>query len=310
MDWDELDRIIDLRNTQSADRPAIVRENAPGPQGSLDPKAIAFLTLVDDETQYAICLRYLNALEVPSGYGVEKIAVLGAASMAEGYQRAMEASRARYKIYVHQDVYLIHAGLLGELVRAFQIHPRLGMIGVVGTTRMPASGIWWTNKIYLHGRLWEYRRETGFPGSLFGRRLHLSRFRSFVGDYLPAVNVDGLFMATQYDIAWENPLGGFLLYDQVQALNFVKAGLEVGIVQQEAIWCLHWGHLHERTREQREHRDVALFRWAAAFVQRYPEFIGVPAGRLYKQHRRSAGRSRTATWNHASPGAPPSPPAS
>ena len=50
------------------------------------------------------------------------------------------------------------------------------------------------------GQLWEYRRETGFPASLFGRRLHFSRFRAFVGDYLPAVAVDGLFIATQYDV--------------------------------------------------------------------------------------------------------------
>ncbi len=303
-------RTIDLRQTPASDRaPASgAGERSPRRPQLLDSHAIAFVSCVDDQAQYDTCLRYLHALEVPSGYAVEKIAVLGAASMAEGYQRAMEASRARYKIYVHQDVYLIHARLLGELVRAFQTYPRLGMLGVVGTTRMPASGIWWGNKIHLHGRLWEYRREAGFPGSMLGRRLRLSRFRSVVGDYLPAVNVDGLFLATQYDLPWENPLGGFFLYDQVQALNFIKAGLEVGIVRQEAIWCLHWGHLDERSREQRDNRDVAVSTWAATFVQRYPEFIGVPARRLYKQHRRSAGRSGTAACDHASPGAslPPS----
>jgi hypothetical protein len=167
---------------------------------------------------------------------------------------------------------------------------------------MPASGIWWGSKIHLHGRLWEFRRETGFPGSLFGRRLHLSRFRSFVGDYLPAVSVDGLFMATQYDLAWENPLGGFFLYDQVQALNFIKAGLEVGIVRQAAIWCLHWGHLHERSREQQDDRDVTVSRWAAAFVHRYPECIGVPARGLYERHGRAAGRLGTMAWVHPETG--------
>ncbi len=303
-------RTIDLRQTSTSGRapaPGAVGRSAREPQ-SLDSHVVAFVSCVDDQAQYDTCLRYLNALEVPSGYAVEKIAVLGAPSMAEGYQRAMEASRARYKIYVHQDVYLVHGGLLGELVRAFQTYPRLGMIGVVGTTRMPASGIWWGNKIHLHGRLWECRREAGFPGSLFGRRLTLSRFRSFVGDYLPAVNVDGFFLATQYDLVWENPLGGFFLYDQVQALNFIKAGLEVGIVRQQAIWCLHWGHLHERSREQRDNRDVEVSRWAAAFVDRFPEFIGVPAKKLYEQHRRSAGRPGSAAWDHASRGAshPPS----
>jgi hypothetical protein len=305
-----LNRTIDLSKTSPTDR-AIIRGStgsALSVRQARDSHAIAVITCVNDEPQYDICLRYVDALQIPSGYTLEKIGVLGAVSMAEGYQRAMEASKARYKIYLHQDTYIVHAGLLGELVQTFRTYPHLGIVGVVGTTRMPASGIWWGSKIHMHGRVWEYRRETGFPGSVFGRRLHLSRFRSFVGDYLPAVGLDGLFVATQYDIAWEDPLGGFLLYDQVQALNFIKAGLEVGIVRQGAIWCLHWGHLHERSREQRDHMEVAVARSAAAFVQHYPEFIGVSAKRLYERHRRSAGRSGTAAWDHVSPGAAPPPP--
>lgn len=55
---------------------------------------MAFVSCVDDQVQYGICLRYLDALEVPPrGTPVEKIAVLGAASMAEGYQRVTEASQ-------------------------------------------------------------------------------------------------------------------------------------------------------------------------------------------------------------------------
>ncbi len=163
------------------------------------------------------------------------------------------------------------------------------MVGVVGTTRMPAKGIWWVNKFHCYGRLWEYRRETGFPVSHFGRRLHFNRFRSFVGDYLPAVAVDGLFLATQYDVPWINPLGSFLLYDQVQALEFIKAGLEVGIARQEAIWCLHWGRLRERSGEQHERRDIELHRKAAEFRQLYGAFVGVPARKLYEQYRGPAG---------------------
>src|SRR5439155_26124226 len=123
-----------------------------------------------------------------------------------------DKSTARYKIYLHHDVYLVHRGLLPELVRLFRTYHRLGMVGVVGTTRMSAKGIWWVNKCSCYGRLWEYRRESGFPASPLGRRLHFSRFRAFAGDYLPAVSADGLFMATQYDVPWINPLGGFLLY--------------------------------------------------------------------------------------------------
>ena len=262
--------------------------NALRPRGTLNSRAVAFITCVDDEAQYAVCLKYIDVLQIPLGYAVEKIAVVGAASVADGYQRAMETSAARYKIYVHQDVYLVHSGLLRELVHLFDTCPRLGMVGVVGTTRMPANGIWWVNKFSCYGRLWEYRRESGFPASLFGRRLHFSRFRSFAGDYLPVVSADGLFMATQYDVPWINPLGGFLLFDQVHASEFIKAGLEVGVARQETVWCLHWGRLQERSPDQNTRRDLELHDKAAEFRRLYRAFIGLPARRLYEQHRGAA----------------------
>ncbi len=281
-------RSIDLRNPTLADRAVAQEEaaNSGSHQQPLNPRTIAFLTLVNNESQYDTCLRYIDALQVPPGYTVEKIAVLGATSMAEGYQRAMEASTARYKIYVHQDVYLVHRGLLLELVNLFRTYPRLGMVGVVGTTRMSGRGIWWVNNpFHCYGRVWVYAREGGFPMSLFGRRLHLQRFRPFAGDCLPAVAVDGLFLATQYDMAWANSLGGFELYDQVQAVEFIKAGLEVGIARQETVWCIHWGPPQERSRQQRAPREVALHRRAVVFRERNRQFISVPVRSLSERYR-------------------------
>ncbi len=208
--------------------------------------------------------------------------------MAEGYQRAMEATTARYKIYVHQDVYVVHQGLLLELLTLFGTYPRLGMVGIIGTTQLPANGIWWVdNALYSFGRVWVYvtlanmLRGISLSPSAHGRRPRFMRLRSFVGDYIPAVAVDGLFMATQYDLPWIDPVGGFMLYDQVQSLEFIKAGLEVGIARQEAIWCLHWGPLEERSREQRKPYDSELDRRALAFRERYHAYIGVPARTLY-----------------------------
>lgn len=254
-----------------------------------DEYRIAFITCVSDEKQYATCLRYIEELEVPQGYTIETIAVRGAPSMAAGYQRGMEASAARYKVYLHQDVYLVHRGMLYELLRPFHMYPRLGMVGVVGTTKLPDSGIWFVNNpFHCYGRVWEYRRPGG-PASLLGpanrRRLHLMRFRGFVGDYLPAVAVDGLLVATQYDLAWQDVLGGFELYEQVHALEFIKAGLEVGIARQEAVWCLHWGPLREASREQLKQRSERLAQRAELFRQHYREFIGVPAREVLRRYR-------------------------
>jgi GT2 family glycosyltransferase len=291
----ELNQIIDLRKISPADIAAAAANTGRSLsiQRPLDPRAIAFITAVTDEAQYRICLQYLDALQIPSGYDVEKIAVFGGASMPECYQRAMDASTARYKIYLHVDTYVVHRGLLPDLLGLFDRYPRLGLVGVVGSTRLPPSGIFWVNNpMHSYGRLWQ-NSPPGFPGSAVGpaynRRLHSMRFRSFVGDYLPAAIVDGFFMATQYDIPWIHPqLGfdfGFDLYDHSQALEFIKEGLEVGIARQETIWCVHRGPLEEPSGEQQRRREIRLRQQAEALRQLYPAFVGVPTREFSEQHR-------------------------
>lgn len=304
-------RRIDLRNAPLTG-PAAARGSAKssqGPQQPLDTHAIAFITCVNDETQYATCLQYIDALRIPSEYTVENVAVFGATSMAEGYQRAMEASTARYKLYVHQDVYLVHRGLLPELLHLFRTYPRLGMVSVIGATQLPGSGKWWEkNRPFCYGRTVHFvRPPQGFPASLFRppnlRRLQVFRLQSFIGDYLPAIVLDGLVMATQYDIPWRDPLGGFELYDQVQSLEFINAGLEVGIARQEAIWCIHWGPLHEHSAPRGIRRQTTVDHRAAVFQQLYPGFLGVPARRLYEQHRGAAERLGSITDDFGDGGA-------
>lgn len=290
-----MNQIIDLRKTSPSDygAPHANAGRTPSVQRPLDPHAVAFITAVKDEAQYRICLQYLDALQIPSGFDVDKIAVFGGASMPECYQRAMDASLARYKIYLHVDTYVVHRGLLPDLLGLFDRYPRLGLVGVVGSTRLPPSGIFWVNNpMHSYGCVWQ-NSPPGFPGSAVGpahrRRLHSMRFRSFVGDYLPAAVVDGFFMATQYDIPWIHPqLGfdfGFDLYDHSQALEFIEAGFEVGIARQGTVWCVHWGPLGERSDEQQRSRERRLRQQGEALRELYPEFVGVPAREFSEKHR-------------------------
>jgi len=290
-----LNRVIDLRQTPPEGHAAARREKArtQNTRRELKSHAFAFITVVNNEAQYAACVRHIDALQVPLGYSAEKIAIFGAASMAEGYQRGMEASTAQYKIYLHQDLYLVHRSLLSELLHLFRTYPRLGLVGVEGATRLPAAVLYSVNNpFHSYGQHWTYRRPGGLS-SLLGpanrRRMHFNRFRSFIGDYLPAVVVDGFFMATQCDMSWTSPLGGFELYDKVRAIEFINAGLEVGIARQQMTWCLHWGPPGEPTRQQRMRRQDDLQRKVAAFRQLYGGYIGVQAGKLYELRRGTAG---------------------
>ncbi|PYT52435.1 MAG: hypothetical protein DMG46_27015, partial [Acidobacteria bacterium] len=165
----ELNRIIDLRKTVHDDTSAWSSSGHPhSAQRPLDSHAIAFVTAVKDETQYCVCLKHLDALQIPSGYTVERVAVLGGGSIPECYQRAMEASTARYKIYLHVDTYVVYRELVPGLLHLFKTYPALGLVGVVGSTRLPTSGIWWVNNpLYSYGRVWQ-NSLPGFPVSLLG----------------------------------------------------------------------------------------------------------------------------------------------
>lgn len=285
-------RVIDLRKVPSAPRATSHAITAPRLNGEreLDPHAVAFITAVQDDVQYRICQQYVDALEVPPGYTAETLAVYGGAAIPECYQAAMEASNARYKIYLHVDAYIAYRGLLPELLHLFRTYPALGLVGLVGATRLPPSGIFWMdNFAYCYGRVWQ-NSAPGFPASLFSRadrrQPHLVRFRSFVGDYLPGAIVDGFFVATQYDIPWTHSEFGFEgPWDHVQALEFIKAGFEVGIARQEAMWCFHYGPIEPSTSAQRLEREGRLWPQATSLRELYPEFVRVPVQHLYPKYR-------------------------
>lgn len=84
-----------------------------------------------------------------------------------------------------------------------------------------SRGVWFANDpVRCCGRMWERRRRGG-PAWLLApadrHRLHLMRFRGLVGDYLTA-GVDGLLVATQYDLSCQDVLGGSGPYEQMHAL--------------------------------------------------------------------------------------------
>lgn len=91
----------------------------------LDDHSICFISNVNNEAEYEGAKRAILELEIPSGYNVEILSVRHAASMADGYQQAMNASNAKYKIYLHQDVFVINPRLISNLLEIFRLILRL-----------------------------------------------------------------------------------------------------------------------------------------------------------------------------------------
>jgi hypothetical protein len=189
-----------------------------------------FVTCVNREELYAPCVRHIEQLEVPRGYTIEFLAVKDAKSMAEGYNRALD-HEARYKIYLHQDTFILHKNFLVDSLYLFQSHPTLGMLGLAGCSGTPPSGNW--GEGVLTGKWKVYSPE---------KKQYVDyNYREVTQPFEKVDLIDGFLMATQYDLPWrEDIFHGFHLYDASQCMEFSKKGYMVGIPRQATHWAAHY----------------------------------------------------------------------
>ncbi|RUT59996.1 hypothetical protein C1148_01700 [Clostridium botulinum] len=80
---------------------------------------MCFITCINDDRQYEECLLYINNLNIPKGYEIDTISVKEAKSMAAGYNAAMQDTDAKYKVYLHQDTYVINKNFIYDMLDVF-----------------------------------------------------------------------------------------------------------------------------------------------------------------------------------------------
>ena len=222
-----------------------------------DGSKILFVTCVNDESLYAQCERHIKALRVPAGFKMHVGQLREVPGMTQAYNAAIAGSDAKYKVYLHQDTFIINPNFLYDILRIFMSHPDVGLIGVAGCRELPPSGIWWEGKSLL-GKLIEHRSTYS-----------VLKFSDPEPPFSPAKAVDGLLMATQYDLPWRDDiLSGFHFYDSSQSLEFIRAGYKVAVPAQAEPWCLHYCGKMESAAGYYAYRKV--------FLDNYKEFI--PSG--------------------------------
>ncbi|GBR74983.1 glycosyl transferase GTA-type super family [Candidatus Termititenax aidoneus] len=196
---------------------------------TLNKNKLCFITCVNNEMLYERCLAFLKLLAVPPEITVEYKAVRKAASMCAGYNKAMLDSDAKYKIYLHQDAYIIYPYFIQRILQLFS-KQNVGLLGVVGAQTLPESCVWWQSE-HCCGRVID--SAAGFLNDL----IYPLRDTQTSSE---ALVVDGLLMATQYDLPWREDLfKGWHFYDLAQSLEFYKAGYKTVVPLQPCPWVMH-----------------------------------------------------------------------
>lgn len=168
-------------------------------------------------------------MKLPEGFEAEFVPIMDATSMTNGYNRAMSGTDAKYKVYLHQDLYIFRATFISDLVRLFQNNPRLGMLGVVGAAKLPVSGIWWESPA-RYGKIIDSH----------SGQLKLLPLGEIAEEYQQVTSLDGCILMTQYDLPWREDLfTGWHFYDQSQCIEFIRAGYQIGIPKQTSPWVVH-----------------------------------------------------------------------
>ena len=189
---------------------------------------IAFIICTNNQLYFNECCYYINRLLLPEGFERDVIGIEDAPSMCAGYNAGMQSSDAKYKVYLHHDVFIKEPKFIFYLLERFRSAPDVGMIGMVGGCGMPKTGV--TYLAWNEGTV--DCREPDFAYQLIcdpGQQEDCS-----------VDAVDGLLMATQYDIAWREDLFvNFDFYDVSQSFEMRKAGYHIVVPYQKTPWVIH-----------------------------------------------------------------------
>ena len=211
----------------------------------MDNRMFCFIICSNDKLYTQECLYYINLLNIPDGYGIDVLTVEDARSMTAGYNEAMRCSEAKYKVYLHQDVFIINRDFIQDCLNIFRSDEQIGMIGNVGIEKIPVSGsVWDADRV----------------GKIYEQHIHetvlLSNGEKYGSGCMEVEAIDGFLMVTQYDIPWREDLfDKWVFYDYSQSMEFIRRRLKVVIPHMNEPWCIHdCGVIHSEDYEGERHK--------------------------------------------------------
>lgn len=228
----------------------------------MNDKKIAFIIAVNNERYFSECCYYISKLSIPDGFEIDILDIREAESMCGAYNAAMEMSDAKYKVYLHQDVFIIDKLFIVKLIDIFMSDDNIGLIGMMGARQLPSSGIAY------------YGFDIGLIESQDPDMAYFLSGDSHAERLNDVIAVDGLLMVTQHDLRWREDLfDKFDFYDISQSLEFVRHGYRVVVPVEKKPWVIHDCGFAKLANYERQ-RDICVSEYSEFFdgISKY-EFV-------------------------------------
>ena len=185
-----------------------------------DDRQFCFIISFTDDFYKEECLKYISALEIPDGYSIDVITIEGADSLCAAYSAGMQASPAKYKIYLMQEILILDRRFLYELLDVFQ-DPQIGMAGVIGAEKLSGDGEIANSDCI---GTWGEDEDQGSFFYWYGTRTPATEQRDVMA-------VDIRLTATQEDIPWREELfAGDRYIMTARSMEYRKAGYHVVVL--------------------------------------------------------------------------------
>jgi len=216
---------------------------------SMDKKQFCFIICTNNRQYLDECLIYISLLEIPKGYTIDILTIEGASSMASGYNAAMNASNAKYKIYLHHDTMILNRYFLVNILKIFKSDDDIGMIGMGGNVHLDDDAL----------ISFDLSRYVGYNMNFTLQKYVSNKIKD--NDYIYDVEaIDGFIMATQYDLKWREDLfDGWDYYDISQSMEFHRQNYRVIVPEQKEVeWCFHADDLTSTLYNFEKYRKIFL----------------------------------------------------
>jgi len=169
----------------------------------------------------------------------------GQNSLSTLYNQGLSQARHDIIVFTHDDVIFENKGWGPKIVEHFK-RSEFGILGIAGTTSLPASGVWWQDTPKRIGIIKHQHQGKKWISKYSGH---------FKDKIIPAVCVDGVFIAVdrkKLRQKFNEEFQGFHFYDVDFCLNNHLAGVNIGIIFNVGIIHKSYGATNEAYETNRQ----------------------------------------------------------
>jgi glycosyltransferase involved in cell wall biosynthesis len=203
---------------------------------------------------------FIEYLKKSSGF--KKLEVIekvnnGKKSLSQVYNEILSEAKTDIVLLCHDDIYFDTPAWYPKLLKHFE-KTDFGIIGMAGTTSMPAGGMWWENR----------KRMVGIVNHEKDGKKWESKYADALGNIVyETVVVDGLFIAVhkkRIKKQFNEDFKGFHFYDIPFCLENHLEGVKVGVITNIRMTHKSIGETNEQWEENKK-----------LFVEKYKSHLPV-----------------------------------